>query len=551
MKMAWSGLLIGLSATPALAAGCEAMSIQGEQQGKFDASGEVCFELPALGENYVSATLSGVTDARLLDRQNRRLRSLLEAGPVDGEQTLLFSLPVNQSSSLVLHGEEGARWHFRWRIKETSSLPRTQVLAPVSPLLQKLARELARGGTTDAFWHDRQQQGTPLVEPVDATHKRVTFLWRGARNNVFILGSPAGDHDPLFRLGRSDVWFRSYVVPADTLMQYKLAPDVPQVQGTPRDQRRAILVSAQADPLNPATMNTRQADRFNRYSLLALGPARYCTPQRMARPVRHGVLSRETLYSQILNNRRDIILYRPRVAQPARWTLLLFDGQVYQDEYRFASVMDDLIARHIVPPVNIVFIDSLDHARRGQELPPNPAFADFMAHELVPWLQQKGIPVQRQKTVLAGSSYGGLASSWVALRYPRLFGNVLSLSGSYWWSPKGEDAGWLTRQYQQSPRYPIRFWLQAGRFESQGPDGGIFRNTEDFARVLHDKGYRASFHPWSSGHDYAAWCEALVAGMRDFTGLNRVRKPATPDEADNQILNNAKRQKPQAKQQGI
>jgi hypothetical protein len=68
-----------------------------------------------------------------------------------------------------------------------------------------------------------------MVEPVDAGHKRVTFLWRGASRNVFILGSPAGDHDPLFRLGDSDVWFRSYVVPADTLMQYKLAPDVPQV----------------------------------------------------------------------------------------------------------------------------------------------------------------------------------------------------------------------------------------------------------------------------------------------------------------------------------
>ncbi len=83
-----------------------------------------------------------------------------------------------------------------------------------------------------------------MVEPVDAGHKRVTFLWRGASRNVFILGSPAGDHDPLFRLGDSDVWFRSYVVPADTLMQYKLAPDVPQVTGSAREQRRAILVSA-------------------------------------------------------------------------------------------------------------------------------------------------------------------------------------------------------------------------------------------------------------------------------------------------------------------
>jgi enterochelin esterase family protein len=63
--------------------------------------------LPALGENYVSATLNGVTDARLLDGQNRRIRTLIEHGPVDGEHTLLFALPVRQSTSLVLHGEEG------------------------------------------------------------------------------------------------------------------------------------------------------------------------------------------------------------------------------------------------------------------------------------------------------------------------------------------------------------------------------------------------------------------------------------------------------------
>ncbi|WP_163094917.1 enterochelin esterase domain-containing protein, partial [Acinetobacter baumannii] len=87
----------------------------------------------------------------------------------------------------------------------------------------------------------------------------------------FILGSPAGDHDPLFRLGDSDVWFRSYVVPADTLMQYKLAPDVPQVAGGAREQRRAILVSAQADPLNPNSVNAAH-DRWSRYSLLALNP---------------------------------------------------------------------------------------------------------------------------------------------------------------------------------------------------------------------------------------------------------------------------------------
>ncbi|MGU0055947.1 hypothetical protein ACVXG7_09055 [Enterobacter hormaechei] len=65
-------------ALPAVAATCEQTSRQGDIQGKFDASGEVCFSLPELGLNYVSATLNGVTDARLLDGQNRRIRTLIK-----------------------------------------------------------------------------------------------------------------------------------------------------------------------------------------------------------------------------------------------------------------------------------------------------------------------------------------------------------------------------------------------------------------------------------------------------------------------------------------
>ncbi|MGE9716533.1 enterochelin esterase domain-containing protein, partial [Escherichia coli] len=70
------------------------------------------------------------------------------------------------------------------------------------------------------FWQQIQQEGTPLVEPYDNHNKRVTFLWQGAQSNVYLLGSPAGDHDPLTRLANSDIWYRSYIVPNDTLMQY-------------------------------------------------------------------------------------------------------------------------------------------------------------------------------------------------------------------------------------------------------------------------------------------------------------------------------------------
>lgn len=111
-------------------------------------------------------------------------------------------------------------------------------------------------------------------------------------------------------------------------MQYKLAPDVPQVAGGAREQRRAILVSAQADPLNPNSVNAAH-DRWSRYSLLALNPARFCSAPRMAQPLRYGTLTRHQLRSDFLQNAREVMIYRPRLPQPARWTLLLFDGKTY------------------------------------------------------------------------------------------------------------------------------------------------------------------------------------------------------------------------------
>lgn len=69
-------------------------------------------------------------------------------------------------------------------------------------------------------------------------------------------------------------------------------------------------------------------------------------------------------------------------------------------------------------------------------------------------------------------------------------------------------------QYKLAPDVP-----RVEGSETSGPGGGIYRNTEKFEQVLREKGYPLSFPPWSSGHDYAAWCEALLHGMHDFMGL--------------------------------
>src|SRR5262245_41128482 len=62
-----------------------------------------------------------------------------------------------------------------------------------------------------------------------------------------------------------------------------------------------------------------------------------------------------------------------------------------------------------------------------------------------------------------------MASAYVAMRNPETFGNVLAQSGSFWWSPKrneGEEPNWLARQFIESRKLPLRFYLEAGIFEN-------------------------------------------------------------------------------------
>jgi hypothetical protein len=63
----------------------------------------------------------------------------------------------------------------------------------------------------------------------------------------------------------------------------------------------------------------------------------------------------------------------------------------------------------------------------------------------------------------AGSSLGGLAASFTALRHADIFGNVLSQSGVYSGNPTNENSAdwekseWLTKQFVTSPKLPVRF----------------------------------------------------------------------------------------------
>lgn len=392
-----------------------------------------------------------------------------------------------------------------------------------SPRLQALAQQLQAGGNTEAFWREVAQQGAPLVEPWSERERLVTFVWRDAQHSVRLFGSPSGNHESLQRLGASDVWWASFVMPSDVRLSYGFAPDVPNIDAPALEQRRSILATLQRDPFNPRTWGAGAdgappVDRYQGRSVLQLADA---PPQPWGQKrtgVPHGDLQRHWLTSQSLGNGRDVWIYRPKGWSQApaaqRSVLVLFDAHAYLHDVPTPQIVDNLIADQLVPSTAVVLVANASSALRGKELPPNPDFARMMGEELMPWLAAQGIEVPAARTVLAGSSYGGLASSYVALQYPGRFGKVLSLSGSYWWAPQGEAPNELARWWEAAPRLPVEFYFDAGLYESaRGGQAGILETSRALGDVLRAKGYRVTQVEHSTGHDYVHWQGSLACGL--------------------------------------
>ena len=193
----------------------------------------------------------------LIDKDGRLLRRVIS--PENDRKT--FNLLVPEKGAFLSARSSSGTTDFTIAVTQNvlpSATPPAETPPPLlSPRLSALAGALADGDTTETFWAAIAAEGTPLVEPGPDGQFIVTFLYRGARTGVRILGAPSSDHDPMLRLAQSDVWYRSYRLPADTRLSYRLAPDVPKVPGSFWQKRTAILATAQTDPFNKHPWPTR------------------------------------------------------------------------------------------------------------------------------------------------------------------------------------------------------------------------------------------------------------------------------------------------------
>jgi len=271
------------------------------------------------------------------------------------------------------------------------------------------------------------------------------------------------------------------------------------------------------DPLNPDL-----SDWNNSVVSHAQGPdAKTSVYLKKRTGIPTGTMENLEIESSIPGHKRTVRIYLPPGYQKSTrdyGLLLAYDGNQYTMAIPVPMILDNMIAAKAISPVIAVFMESPD---RDVEFPPNDDFQKFVGDELIPQVRAHyRISRDPARNAVLGSSYGGLAAVYTGIEHPELFGNVISQSGSFAWSPpapvtNGErsppppppfrgtnaDSGFLIKRVAETPRKNVRFFLDEGSWEG----GGALSANRLMRSVLVGKGNEVTYHEEPGTHSSYYW----------------------------------------------
>jgi len=179
--------------------------------------------------------------------------------------------------------------------------------------------------------------------------------------------------------------------------------------------------------------------------------------------------------------------------------LYVTDGQWYIEAGNTTAVLDQLIGEGAIEPTIAVFIDNrdpdrLDVNRRNRQFFCNRDYVDFVVDELIPHVdEQYRTRASADSRVILGLSFGGLNSACFGLYAYEAIGGIAMQSPAIHPVPN------LIRDYDRSPKRPVRFFL------STGTENDNEATTRRLKRVLEDKGYEISYLEVPYGHNWRNW----------------------------------------------
>ena len=384
-----------------------------------------------------------------------------------------------------------------------------------SPRIARLRTDVEgkRRNAVAAFWAETQTSTAPLVEPSPRgpRYALVTFVWRGSpstRNVVIVDGVAPGVGGVLpanlqmEHLGTTDVWFRTYEIRSDARFTYKLSENDSMVSLIAPERRSTAV----RDPLNPRVSIG--------FSFLELADAPSLLPEKTDVPLA-GSVETARFVNPASGNQHTASVYLPpgfRRDGSGYPLIVMLDGTPYTTTIPGPAILEALIARGDLRPAVAVFVDT-SFDRAGQ-LSCSRSFSETLAAVIVPRVRESyHAGLSTRDTAVGGSSLGGLAATCAAMTHPEVFGNVLSQSGSFWWTPD-ETPEWPTRQVSQAPPRDVRFYQEVGAMEiPQQLD-----TNRRFRDALRSNGVTVDYREFNGNHHYLAWRRGFADGLVSLFG---------------------------------
>jgi enterochelin esterase-like enzyme len=342
-----------------------------------------------------------------------------------------------------------------------------------------------------------RKEPTPIMNGDSAT-----FVWKGRSAPELVgdfTGWESGESIKLERQSRR-LWSYQMNFPHDAYIEYGFINGEENL----------------ADPLNSRQTRNGVGGYNNYFSMPGYIPTQLT---KYDQSVPHGTIKRYSLPTNnlLIGNVRTVHLYRPPVRRQVP-LVVVWDGQDYLRRIHLDYMVDNLIAQQRIKPIALAMVNNGGERSRSIEYSPSEA--------TLAWLMLYVIPLAKKELNLVdtgrhpgqfavlGASMGGLMAMFTGVRFPQLFGNVLSQSGAY---SLGSFNSVIDDLLEIKEKRSLKIWMDVGKYDLAG--------LLDANRMMHSflvqRGYTVTYHEYNAGHNFPSWKDDVWRGLEALYGVNK------------------------------
>jgi enterochelin esterase-like enzyme len=223
-----------------------------------------------------------------------------------------------------------------------------------------------------------------------------------------------------------------------------------------------------------------------------------------------GTINELSLYSKELNEEITMLVYLPATFSPLyKYSLLIAqDGKDYFQLGRIPRIADELLGEREIENMIIVGIPYKNVEDRRRKYHPhgeeNDAYIRFLAHELVPFLDES-YPTYHigMGRALIGDSLGATVSLMTALKYPNTFGKVLLQSPFV-----NEKVLTAVTEHTQPHLLNIYHIIGKGETEVKTTDGKVkdfLSPNRELHQLFEERNFSSFYDEFDGDHTWKYW----------------------------------------------